>query len=80
MITSMQEFDTASNKISRIVKLIDEIAFQADLLALNAAVEAVHTDAVDLGSQEQSRGPDQIVPSPIRFRNAGMPETRQHRG
>jgi hypothetical protein len=61
MITSMQEFDAESDRISGIIQVIDEIAFQTDLLALNAAVEAVRTDAVDLGSQEQSRGPDRIV-------------------
>ncbi len=39
----MQEFDTASDRISRIIKVIDEIAFQTDILALNAAVEAART-------------------------------------
>ncbi len=40
MVISTQEIETASAKIAQIVKLIDDIAFQANLLALNAAVEA----------------------------------------
>jgi methyl-accepting chemotaxis protein len=49
LVAAMDEIGRSNGKVSKIIRIIDEIAFKTNILALNAAVEAARAGSAGMG-------------------------------
>ncbi|RXH57215.1 methyl-accepting chemotaxis protein [Granulicella sibirica] len=91
MLTAMGDINTSSKQISKIISVIDQIAFQTKILALNAAVEAARAGESGLGfavvadevgslaqrSAQAARDTAVLIEESIQITNIGLNKVNQ---
>ena len=91
MLTAMGDINTSSMQISKIISVIDQIAFQTKILALNAAVEAARAGESGLGfavvadevgslaqrSAQAARDTAVLIEESIQITNIGLSKVNQ---
>lgn len=91
MMVSMEKINESSGDIVKIIKVIDEIAFQTNILALNAAIEAARAGDAGMGfavvaeevrnlagrSAKAAKDTTMMIESNIALTNTGVEDARK---